>query len=125
VVADGSAKGIAGLEREIELGQGGLDDVLLDEGASGIEPSIEIERGDDGFDSVGKEGRLLSASALLFSAPEEKKIAEGDAGSHLSEMSAANERGAEAGEFALARAGKTAEQGLSHSKAQNSVAKKL
>ena len=70
VVADGSAEGVAGLQRKVEIGQGGLDDLLFDEGAGGVESAVEIERGDDGFEGVGEQRRLFPAAALLFSAAE-------------------------------------------------------
>ncbi len=66
VIADGSAEGFASLEGDVEAGKSRLDDVLFDEGAGDVESAVEIERGDDGFESVGEKGRLFAASALLF-----------------------------------------------------------
>ena len=102
VVADGSAEGVAALHGEVKIGEGGLDDVLFDEGAGGGEAAVEVEGGDDGFEGVGEKRGLSAASALLFAAAEEEVRAEVDAGGDLAEMTAADEGGAEAGEFALA-----------------------
>src|SRR5580704_13246790 len=102
VVADGSAEGVARLESEVKIGEGGLDDVLFDEGAGDIEAAVEIEGGDDGFEGIGEESGLSATTALFFASAEEEERAEVDARGYLSEMTAANERGAETGEFALA-----------------------
>jgi hypothetical protein len=76
--------------------------VLFDEGTGGGETTIEIESCDDGFESVGEDCGLFAATALLLSATEEEKCAKVDAGCDLSQMAAADERGAEAGELAFA-----------------------
>jgi len=67
VVADGAAEGLAAVEGEVKVGEGGLDDVLFDEGAGGGEATVEIEGCDDGFDGVGEKGGLFAASGLFFS----------------------------------------------------------
>jgi hypothetical protein len=125
VVADGSAEGGAGFESEVEAGQRGLDDVLVDEGAGGVEAAIEIERGDDGFEGVGEERGFTAASALLFSAAEKKKRAELDAGGDLAEMAAADQGGAETGELAFAGVGETEEKGFGDGQTENGVAYEL
>jgi hypothetical protein len=53
VVADGSAERVAGLQGEVEIGHGGVDDVLLDEVAGSGEATVEIESSDDSFEGVG------------------------------------------------------------------------
>jgi hypothetical protein len=53
--------------------------VAFDEGARGVETAVEIERGDDGFESIGEERRLLAATTLFFSAAEPEHGAEADA----------------------------------------------
>jgi hypothetical protein len=68
VVADGSAEGVAGLQGEVEIGEGGVDDVLFDEGAGGGKATIEIDGGDESFEGVGEDGGLFAATALLFAA---------------------------------------------------------
>ena len=55
----------------MEIGQGGVDDLLLDEAAGGGEAAVEVEGGDDGFEGVGEEGGLAAATALLFAAAED------------------------------------------------------
>jgi hypothetical protein len=70
VVADGSAEGIAGAESSLEVGEGGHDDMALDEGAGDLESTVEVEGGYDGFEGVGEQGGFLAASALLFSPAE-------------------------------------------------------
>ena len=65
-----SERAIYVVEGEVEVWKSRLDDVLFDEGAGGVEASVEIEGGDDGFDSVGEEGGLFAASGLLFAATE-------------------------------------------------------
>ena len=69
VIADGSAEGFGGLECEVEVREGRLDDVFFDESAGGVEASIEIKCRDDGFEGVGQQGGFSAASALLFSTP--------------------------------------------------------
>jgi hypothetical protein len=101
VIADGSAEGVAGVESDVEAGDGRLDYAFFDEGAGSVESSIEVERGYDGFESVGEESGLLAAAALLFPAAETEMRAEADGGGDFAEMTAADERGAEAGEFAF------------------------
>ena len=73
VVADGSAEGVSGLQGEMEIGEGGLDDVFFDESASGVEAAVEIEGGDDGFEGVGEKSGFPAAAALFFAAAEAKK----------------------------------------------------
>ena len=75
VVADGSAEGLAGLDGEVEIREGGLDDVLFDEGAGGVEAAIEVEGCDDGFEGVGEECGLAAAAALFFAATEAEALA--------------------------------------------------
>ena len=70
---------------EVEVGQGGLDDVFFDEGARGSEAAVEIEGGDDSFEGVGQERGFFAASALLFTAAEEEERAEVDAFCDLAE----------------------------------------
>ena len=102
VVADGSAEGLGGCQGAVKIGQRGLDDVVFDEGAGGVESAVEVESGDDGFEGVGEESGLLAASALLFSAAEAKVRPKVDALGDVAEMTAADEGGAEAGQLALA-----------------------
>ncbi len=109
----------------MEIGQGGLDDVFFDEGAGGVEAAVEVEGGDDGFEGVGEQGGLSAASALLFAAAEAQERAEVDAGGDFAEMAAADEGGAEAGEFALARGREAAEEGFGDGEAEDSVADEL
>ena len=104
VVADGAAEGFAAVKGEVEVGKGRFDDVLFDEGAGGREATIEIEGGDDGFESVGEERGLFAAAALLFAAAEEEERAEVDAGAYFAKVAATDEGGAETGEFPLAGA---------------------
>jgi hypothetical protein len=82
-----------------------LDNLAMDELARGSEPSIQIQRGDDGLQRVGKQGGLLMAAAMRLSAAQQKHGAELHALRHLSQMSAADQRGAQAGEIALAQRG--------------------
>ena len=116
---------MSGLQGEVEIGQGGLDDVLFDEGAGGVESAVEVEGGDDGFEGVGEQGGLLAAAALLFSAAEAEVSAEVDAGGDFAEMTAADEGGAEAGELAFARGGEAVEEGFGDGQAEDGVAEEL
>ena len=125
VVADGSAEGVAALHGEVEIGQGGLDDVLFDEGAGGVEAAIEVEGGDDGFEGVGEQGGLAAAAALFFAATEAEERAEVDAGGDLAEVAAADEGGAETGQFALAGGGEATEEGFGDDEAEDGVADEL
>ena len=125
VVADGSAEGVAGLHGEVKIGQGGLDDVLFDEGAGGVEAAVEIEGGDDGFKGVGEKCGLPAAAALFFAAAEAEERAEVDASGDLAEMTAADERGAETSQFALAGGGEAAEERFGDDEAENGVADEL
>ncbi len=125
VVADGSAEGAGALQGEVKVGQGGLDDVFFDEGACGGEAAVEIEGGDDRFEGVGEESGLFAASALLFAPAEEEERTEVDAGGDLAEVAAADERGAEAGELALARGWEAAEEGLGDGETEDSVSDEL
>jgi hypothetical protein len=102
VVADGPAEGIAGLESDVEARDCGLDDVFVDEGAGGVESAVEVERGYDGFESVSEESGLFAAAALLFAAAQTEMRAEADGSGDFAEMTAADERGTEASEFAFA-----------------------
>jgi len=92
---------LAGIQGEVKIGEGGLDDVPFDEGAGGVEAAIEIKGGDDGFEGVGEEGGLAAATALFLAATETEERAEIDAGGDLAEVAAADEGGAKAGQFAL------------------------
>jgi hypothetical protein len=125
VVADGSAEGVAGLQGEVEVLHGGGGDVLFDEGAGGIEATVEIESGDDGFESVGEDRGFFAAAALLFSAAEEEMGAEVDAGGDVCQVAAADEGGAETGEFALAGVWEAAEESFGDGEAEDGVSDKL
>ncbi len=125
VVADGSAEGVASLHGEVKIGEGGLDDVSFDEGASGVEAAVEIEGGDDGFKGVGEKRGLSAAAALFFAAAEAEERAEVDAGGDLAEVAAADERGAEASQFALAGSREAAEEGFGNDEAKDGVADEL
>jgi hypothetical protein len=109
----------------VKVGQRGLDDVALDEGARGVESAVEVESGDDGLECVGEERGLLAASALLFSAAEAEQGSEVDALGDVAEMAAADEGGAEAGELALAGVGEAAEEAFGYDEAEDSVADEL
>jgi hypothetical protein len=125
VVADSSAEGVPGLEGEVKIGKGGLDDVLFDEGARHGQTTVEVESGDDRFEGVGEESGLSAAAALLFTATEKKERAEVDARGDLAKMTTADERGAETGEFAFARGWKAAEERFGDCEAKDGVTDEL
>jgi hypothetical protein len=125
VVADGSAEGVAALHGEVKIREGGLDDVLFDEGAGGVEAAIEVEGGDDGFEGVGKKGGLPAATALFFAATETEERAEIDAGGDLAEVAAADEGGTKTGQFALTGGGEAMEERFGDDEAENGVADEL
>jgi hypothetical protein len=125
VIADGSGEGVAGAEGSVELRDGGLDDVALDEGACSVESAVEVEGGDDGFEGIGEEGGLLAASALLFSAAETEQGSEVDAFGDTAEVTAADERGSQAGELAFARVREAAEEAIGYGESEDGVADKL
>jgi hypothetical protein len=108
VIANGSGEGVTGAEGAVQIGKRGLDDVVFDEGSGGVESAVEVEGGDDGFDGVGEESWLVAASALLFAAAEAKECPKADALADVSEVPAADEGGAEAGQLSLAGAGEAA-----------------
>jgi hypothetical protein len=125
VIANGSREGVAGLQGEVEIGKGGLDDMPLDEGAGGGEAAVKIERGDDGFEGVSEQGWLLAAATLLFSATEEKEVSQADAGGHIAEVVAADERGAEAGEFSFSGGREATEERFGDGETEDGVADEL
>jgi hypothetical protein len=125
VVADGTAEGFAGLQCEVKIGEGWLDDVFFDEGAGRGETAVEVESSDDGFERVGKKSRLSAAAALFFPAAKKKERAEIDASCDFAEMVAADERGTEASEFTFARGWKSAEERLGDGEAKDGVADEL
>jgi hypothetical protein len=100
------------LHGEVKIREGGLDDVLFDEGAGGVEAAIKVEGGDDGFEGVGEKGGLAAAAALFFAATETKERAEVDAGGDLAQMAAADQGGAKTGQFALAGGCEAMEEGF-------------
>jgi hypothetical protein len=122
VVADGSAEGVAAVECGVEIGEGGLDDLSIDEAARGGESAVEVEGGDDGFEGVGEDSGLAAASAVLFATAEEDVIAEADAKGDVAEVTAADDGGAEAGELALSGVGEALEQGFGGEEAEDGVA---
>jgi len=109
----------------VEIGDGGLDDVALDEGAGGFETAVEIEGGDDGFECVGEERGLLTASALFFSAAEAEHGSEADTLSDVTQVAAADEGGTEAGEFALTCVRELAVEAVGDCEAEDSVTYEL
>jgi hypothetical protein len=113
------------LHGEVKIRQGGLDDVLFDEGAGGVEAAIEVEGCDDGFEGVGEECGLAAAAALFFAATEAEERAEVDASGDLAEVAAADEGGAEAGQFAFARGGEAMEERFGDDEAENGVTDEL
>jgi len=125
VVADGSGEGVAGAEGSVEVGDRGLDDVALDEGARGVETAVEVESGDDGFESVGEERGLLAAAALLFSAAKAEQCAETDAFCDAAKVTTADEGCSKAGEFAFASVGKAAEEAVGYGKSEDGVPHEL
>ena len=125
VVADGPGEGVACGEGAVEVGDGGLDNVALDEGARGVEPAVEVERGDDGLESVGEECRLLATTALLFATAEAKQGSKADALGNVAEVAAADEGGAKACEFALAGVGEALIEAFGDDETQHGVADEL
>jgi hypothetical protein len=125
VVADGSAEGIAGAESSLKIGEGGYDDMALDKGAGDLESTVEVEGGYDGFEGVGEQGGFLAASALLFSPAETEHGSEIDVLGDGPEVAAADERGAEAGELALASVGEAAVEALGDSQTEDGIADEL
>jgi len=125
VVADGPREGVAGLQGEVEIGEGRLDDMSLDEGAGGVEAAIEIEGGDDGFEGIGEQGWLFAAATLLFSAAEEKEVSQADAGGYMAEVVAADERGAETGELSFSGGGEATEERFGDGETEDGVADEL
>jgi hypothetical protein len=125
VVADGSGEGVSRREGSMEVGDGGLDDVALDEGAGGFETAVDVQSGYDGFEGVGEESGLLAATALFFAAAEAEHGTEADALGDAAEVTAADEGGAEAGEFALAGVGEAAIEAFRYGEAEDGVADEL
>jgi hypothetical protein len=117
VVADGPTEGVSGAQRALQIGKGWFDDVALDEDTRDFQASIEIESCDYGFESVGEQCRLLASAALLLAPTKTKQGAKGNALGDGSKMTAADERGAEPRELALAGVGKTAVEALRHGEA--------
>jgi hypothetical protein len=107
------------------MGKRGFDDVFLDESTGCVEASVEVEGGDNGFESVGEESGLSAAAALFLTAAEAEERAEFDAVGYFAEMAAADQRGSETGEFAFARGWETMKEGFGNDKAENGVADKL
>jgi hypothetical protein len=125
VIADGSGEGVTGRESTVEVGDRGFDDVALDKGAGGVETAVEVKRGDDGFESVGEQRGLLPTAALLFAAAEAEHGSEADALGDMAEVTAADERGAEAGEFALACVWEPAVEAVGDSETEDGVTNKF
>ena len=125
VIADGSGEGVAGREGTVEVGHRWLDDVALDEGASGVETAVEVKSSDDGFESVGEQRGLLTTAALLFAAAEAKHGSEADAFGDVAEVTAADERGTEAGKFALACVWESAVEAVGDRETEDGVADEL
>jgi hypothetical protein len=125
VVADGSREGIARLHGEVKVGQGWLDDVLIDKSAGGFETTVEVESGNNGFECVGEDGGLGAASALFFAAAKAEETAKINAEGDLSEMAATDKRGTETREFALTGRGEAVKEGLGHGETEYGVAYKL
>jgi hypothetical protein len=109
----------------VKVWEGGLDDVPFDEEAGGIEAAIEVEGGDDGFESVGEKGGLAAAAALFFAATETEERAQVDAGGDLAQVAATDEGGAETSQFALAGGREAMEERFGDDEAENSVAYEL
>src|SRR5262245_25086098 len=67
-------------EGRVRASPAGLGDkaleLALDEGASGIDAAVEIDRGNKCFVAVGDERQLLTASSLLLAAAENQMLAE-------------------------------------------------
>jgi hypothetical protein len=99
--------------------------VALDKGAGHLESTVEVEGGDDGFEGVGEQGRLLAASALLFSPAKAEHGSQTDVLGDGPKVAAADERGAEAGELAFASVGEAAVEALSDRQAEDSIADEL
>src|ERR1700735_4062849 len=107
------------------MGESRFDDVLFDEGAGGNQSAGEVESRDDRFEGVGEKSRLSAAATLFFTAAETKQRAEVDASGNLTEMTAADEGGAEAREFAFARSWESAEERFGNGETENRVAYEL
>src|ERR1700733_10464719 len=89
------------------------------------ETTVEIQRGDDGFDAVRQQGRLFAAPASFFSAPQPQEASQIDRSGHLRQMASAHQAGTEAGPLAFVKIGKTAEEDLGDYQAQDRVSQKL
>lgn len=99
--------------------------MTLDEGARNLHTAIEIERGDNSFESVGEQGGLLTATALLLAPAQAEHGTEADTQGDASKMAAADKGGAQAGEFTLAGVREAAVEALGDSQSQNSIADEL
>src|SRR4030095_10436132 len=61
---------LAGGHRQLDL------QLTPHEGARRAQPPIEIDRGEDGFERVGEQGRLGATAGRVFAAPEDEGTAE-------------------------------------------------
>ncbi len=102
-----------------------LDDVTLDEGTRRIEPAVKVKSGDDGLEGVGEQRGLVATAALLFAATEAKHGSQANPFGDLAEMTAADERGTQAGEFALASVWEETVETLGCGETEDGVADEL
>lgn len=135
--AVGRRFGIDGLEAFLEIAFGiGLDEAIAelvelsaehadDKLRGGIEPGIDVNGPDDGFQCISECGIPLAASAGLFATPHDQVRAEADLTGEAGERFGAHQMGAGLGEAAFIGIWKAGEKLMTESELEDGIAEEF
>ena len=90
---------------------------------SGLQAAVEKEGADDGLHGVGEDGAFAAQAAAVFAAAEAQVIAEPDGRGNLGHVLAADQLGADAGQFAFMPFGMEEEEGFADDEAEHGIAR--
>ena len=119
------AQRLSGAQFERQTFGGFAHHLAADEGPHRLQAAIEKQRAHHSFHGIRKHGALAAQAAALFAAAQTQMLAQANRLGHLRHVLAADQPGANAGQFAFAPLRMQSEQRLGHHQAQHGVAEKF
>ena len=101
------------------------EDFLEDEFAGDFEAGVEVEGGENGFQSVHQEGGFVATTTFFLAAAEPEEASEIEFLGDLDEMTLADQVGANLGELALVKFGEALEESFAGDETEDGVAKEF
>ena len=101
------------------------DHAGFDELARGFEAGVDVQRGDQGFDGVGKQGLFLTPAAHFLTAPEYQKFTQAELHRDFMQARGADQVGLQLGEAAFGKRCEAAHQALTDHEAEDRVSQEF